>query len=44
LAAGVVSRTLSELLASGVAVDEIRLVFFDAQQMASFVTHQQFPR
>lgn len=44
LAAGVVSRTLSELLASGVAVDEIRLVFFDEQQMASFVSHQQFPR
>ena len=44
LAADVVSRTLSELLACGVAVDEIRLVFFDAQQMASFVTHQQFPR
>ncbi|MFZ2266979.1 MAG: O-acetyl-ADP-ribose deacetylase [Azonexus sp.] len=44
LAAVVVSRTLSEVLASGLAIDEIRLVFFNAQQRESFVAHQQFPR
>lgn len=41
-AAAVVSRTLSELVAGGLPVDEIRLVFFAEPQMACFVAHQQF--
>lgn len=41
-AAIVVSRTLREVLNENAAVDEVRLVFFNAAQMASFVAHQQF--
>lgn len=41
-AAPVVSRTLREVLGDNAAVDEVRLVFFDAAQMATFVAHQQF--
>jgi O-acetyl-ADP-ribose deacetylase len=44
LAAVVVSRTLTEVLTEGTAVDEVRLIFFDAAQLESFVAHQQFPR
>lgn len=44
LAARVVPQTLNEVLAAGLAVDEIRLVFFNAQQLTSFVAHQQFTR
>lgn len=44
LAAIVVSRTLTKVFTEGTAVDEVRLIFFDAAQLESFVAHQQFPR
>jgi len=43
LAAGIVSRTLSEALATMTAVKEVRLVFFNTVQLETFLAHQQFP-
>lgn len=43
-AAVVVATTLNEALAETAAVDEVRLVFFNAAQLETFVAHQQFAR
>lgn len=41
-AAIIVSTTLRSVLAGETAINEVRLVFFDCQQMEIFVAHQQF--
>lgn len=41
-AASVVSRTLQQLLADDDALDTVHLVFFQQQQLAIFVDHQDF--
>ena len=43
LAAVVASMALSEVLAERTTIDEVRLVFFNSVQLASFITHQRFP-
>jgi len=43
-AAVVVSQSLAKILDGISAIDEIRLVFFNASQMETFIAHQKFPR
>jgi O-acetyl-ADP-ribose deacetylase (regulator of RNase III) len=43
-AAVIVSQSLAKTLEEITAIDEIRLVFFDASQMETFIAHQKFPR
>jgi O-acetyl-ADP-ribose deacetylase (regulator of RNase III) len=42
-AAVVVSTTLCKVLVDVPTIDEVRLVFFDNEQLETFVAHQQFP-
>uniref|UniRef100_Q47EQ7 Appr-1-p processing n=1 Tax=Dechloromonas aromatica (strain RCB) TaxID=159087 RepID=Q47EQ7_DECAR len=43
-AALIVSRSMHKVLDEIAAIDEIRLVFFNASQMETFIAHQNFPR
>lgn len=43
-AAVIVSQSLHKILDEITAIDEIRLVFFNAAQMETFIAHQKFPR
>lgn len=43
-AALIVSQSLHKVLDEIAGIDEIRLVFFNASQMETFIAHQNFPR